>query len=93
MFLLAAKITGTAAGIIGGAAGVIIVLVLIGAFILGARRKEREPAPELEPHSPERDSWATPPATPGRQDLQDEPPMERAISQSEPGSAGLPVTS
>ena len=66
MLLLAAGINDTAAQIVGGALGVIIVLVLIVAFVLGSRRKEREPAPDLEPHTPERDSWATLPSTPGR---------------------------
>ncbi|QMU69568.1 DUF6479 family protein [Streptacidiphilus sp. P02-A3a] len=66
MSVLAAGINSTAAAVVGGALGVIIVLVLIGAFVVGAWRKEREPAPELEPHSPERESWATPPSTPGR---------------------------
>ncbi|MBC3841273.1 hypothetical protein GXW82_16095 [Streptacidiphilus sp. 4-A2] len=64
--LAAAGINSTAAAIVGGALGVIIVAVLIGAFVLGSWRKEREPAPDLEPHEPERDSWATPPSTPGR---------------------------
>ena len=66
MFVLAAGFNGTAAAIVGGALGVIIVLVLIGAFVVGAWRKEREPAPELEPQAPERELWATPPSTPGR---------------------------
>jgi Family of unknown function (DUF6479) len=65
MFLLAAVITGAAAVTVGVVAGVVVVVVLIGAFVLGARRKEREPSPELEPRAPGRDSWATPPSTTG----------------------------
>ncbi len=66
MFLLAAGITSTAALTVGVVLCVVVVLVLIGAFVLGARRKEREPSPELEPLPPERDSWATPVSTTGR---------------------------
>jgi LPXTG-motif cell wall-anchored protein len=65
MYLVASPLTGAEAVTIGVVLGVIIVLVLIVAFVLGARRKEREPSPELEPLPPNRDSWATPPATTG----------------------------
>jgi hypothetical protein len=49
----------------GAVVGAIIVIALILAFVLGARRKDREPEPDQTPHSPERDAWATPPTTPG----------------------------
>jgi hypothetical protein len=65
MSLLAANINGASAVVIGVVAGLIIVAVLIGAFVLGSRRKEKEPIADQDPHSPERDSWATPISTPG----------------------------
>ncbi|TDU04987.1 hypothetical protein EDD99_3470 [Streptomyces sp. 846.5] len=56
---------------LGVVVGVLIVAVLILAFVLGARRKDREPVPDRSPHSPERESWSTPPSTPGHAPLGD----------------------
>ena len=49
---------GGAGGVFGLVVGVLIVAVLIGAFVLGSRRKEREPPPPLTreyPDSPRAD--------------------------------------
>ncbi|QMU74531.1 hypothetical protein GXW83_00735 [Streptacidiphilus sp. PB12-B1b] len=66
MYLLATPFTGAEAVTIGVVIGVVVVLALTLTFVLGARRREREPAPDLEPRAPHRDSWATHPSTPGR---------------------------
>jgi hypothetical protein len=65
MIIQASMFTNTEALSMGAVVGTIIVIALILAFVLGARRKDREPEPEQSPHSPERDAWATPISTPG----------------------------
>ena len=60
MFLAASSLTGAEAVTTGVAVAVVLVAALILAFVLGSRRKEREPEPDQMPRSPERDSWATP---------------------------------
>ncbi len=67
MFLLAANISSTGATVIGAVVGLVIVAALIVAFVLGSRRKEKEPVPDLDPMNPVRDSWATPRFTPGHE--------------------------
>ncbi|WP_052433166.1 DUF6479 family protein [Streptacidiphilus carbonis] len=62
--------SASSAGIYLVIVGVVIVAVLIGAFVLGSRRKRREPPPNVHPpHVPDRpdpEAWSTPPDTPGR---------------------------
>jgi hypothetical protein len=65
MVLQASVFTDAEALSTGLVVGVVIVVALILAFVLGARRHDREPEPDWEPHSPERDAWSTPPSTPG----------------------------
>jgi hypothetical protein len=62
---IASVFTDSEALSMGLVVGVIIVAVLILAFVLGARRHDRELEPDWDPHSPQRDAWATPPTTPG----------------------------
>jgi hypothetical protein len=66
MFLLATSFTGAEAVTVGVVIGAVVVVALIVAFVFGAKRREKEPVPDMQPHEPERDSWATPPSTPGR---------------------------
>jgi hypothetical protein len=58
-------ITGAEAVSVGAVIGTFIVGVLILAFVIGARLKEREEAPDQSPLSQGRDAWSTPPSTPG----------------------------
>jgi hypothetical protein len=73
-FTLQAAGSGGSGGIIGLAIGILIVVGLIAAFVLGSRRKEKEPLPiATEPGPPsgapgphsDPGSWSTPASTPG----------------------------
>jgi len=67
----AATRTNGSAGVIALVVGIIVVLGLIGAFVFGARRKQKEPPPPVnrmgnDPSAaPGAGSWSTPPSTPG----------------------------
>ena len=67
---------GGSAGIVALVFGVIVVAVLIGAFVIGARRKEREPPPRLGPNQ------ATPPIPPDSRRL----PRRRKSASRQDGS-------
>ncbi|MFC1408563.1 DUF6479 family protein [Streptacidiphilus sp. N1-12] len=84
--------SGGSAGIIALVIGVVVVVGLIAAFVLGSRRKEREPAPVApdlgpppghaaarptgQPTDPGQGSWSTPPSTPGRAPQGDRSPHQ-----------------
>jgi hypothetical protein len=79
--VLEASGTNSSAGIIGIVVGVVVVIGLIAAFVIGSRRKAKEPPPTVAkpttdasgPQSadaaadpqPGAGSWSTPPSTPG----------------------------
>jgi hypothetical protein len=76
--VLEAAGSGGSAWVIALVVGVVVVVGLIAAFVLGSRRKEKEPPPTLpdpstQPGGPDGQapgpaggSWSTPPSTPGR---------------------------
>ena len=65
MTVSASRLTDIEGLSMGLTVGLIIVAVLIAAFVLGARHRDREPEPDWNPQSPGRDAWPTPPPTAG----------------------------